>query len=217
MLCQADKLRDLALRALLAGGVDRGDAEVVTAALLEAELRGRPTHGLLRLPGIRFGRLGGALVVLSLTISALNSAVGAVRARSLATVFGLVSPTEYVTSRLGAYALAMQTVHELGPEAVVVSLWEPRGLYCWPTCLPDVWLDRWWEARQTLAEPTGILEAWKEQGITHVLLNRAGMDFIRAEDSRYSSQDWAVFQGLLDGLPPVARLGAGYELFLVPQ
>jgi hypothetical protein len=171
----------------------------------------------LRLPGIRFGRLGGALVVLSLTISALNSAVGAVRARSLATVFGLVSPTEYVTSRLGAYALAMQTVHELGPEAVVVSLWEPRGLYCWPTCLPDVWLDRWWEARQTLAEPTGILEAWKEQGITHVLLNRAGMDFIRAEDSRYSSQDWAVFQGLLDGLPPVARLGAGYELFLVPQ
>lgn len=78
-------------------------------------------------------------------------------------------------------------------------------------------LDRWWEARRTLAEPTGILEAWKEQGITHVLLNREGMDFIRAGDSRYSAQDWATLEGLLAGLSPVARLGAGYELFQVPQ
>jgi len=53
MLCQAAGLRSLALRALLVGGVVPGDAEVVTDALLEAELRGRPTHGLIRLPGIR--------------------------------------------------------------------------------------------------------------------------------------------------------------------
>ena len=53
MLCRAEELRTLALRALVGGGVDPGDAAMVVDALLEAELRGRPTHGFIRLPGIR--------------------------------------------------------------------------------------------------------------------------------------------------------------------
>lgn len=55
-----EELRGLARRALTSAGVPSGEAEVVTEALLEAELRGRPTHGLIRLPGVarRFGGRG---------------------------------------------------------------------------------------------------------------------------------------------------------------
>ena len=52
MIHSVAELRDLALRALLPAGMPRPEAESVTEALLEAELRGRATHGLLRLPGI---------------------------------------------------------------------------------------------------------------------------------------------------------------------
>jgi len=54
------ELRELASRALRSGNVPEAEAAVVVEALLEAELRGRPTHGLLRLPGIirRFGGRG---------------------------------------------------------------------------------------------------------------------------------------------------------------
>ncbi len=60
MIHPVAELRDLASRALRSGNVAEPEAEVVVEALLEAELRGRPTHGLLRLPGIvrRFGGRG---------------------------------------------------------------------------------------------------------------------------------------------------------------
>ena len=56
----AEKLRGLARGALTGAGVPAAEGEVVADALLEAELRGRPTHGLLRLPGIcrRFASRG---------------------------------------------------------------------------------------------------------------------------------------------------------------
>ncbi len=60
MIHPVAELRELASRALRSGNVAESEAEVVVEALLEAELRGRPTHGLLRLPGIvrRFGGRG---------------------------------------------------------------------------------------------------------------------------------------------------------------
>jgi len=60
MLRSAEELRDLARQALEAAGVPCADASVVAEALLEAELRGRSTHGLLRLPGVcrRFAHRG---------------------------------------------------------------------------------------------------------------------------------------------------------------
>ena len=60
MIQPVAELRELASRALRSGNVPEAEAVVVVEALLEAELRGRPTHGLLRLPGIirRFGGRG---------------------------------------------------------------------------------------------------------------------------------------------------------------
>ena len=60
MIHPVAELRDLASRALRWGNVAEPEAAAVVEALLEAELRGRPTHGLLRLPGIvrRFGGRG---------------------------------------------------------------------------------------------------------------------------------------------------------------
>jgi len=52
MLRPVEELRHLARGALVAVGTPASEAAVVADALLEAELRGRPTHGLLRLPGI---------------------------------------------------------------------------------------------------------------------------------------------------------------------
>jgi len=52
MLRSVEELRSLARRALLSAGVEPAEAGVVVEALLEAELRGRPTHGLLRLADI---------------------------------------------------------------------------------------------------------------------------------------------------------------------
>ena len=52
MNVKIEKLRALCQSILTDRGLDAADAHIVTDILIEAELRGRPTHGMIRLPGI---------------------------------------------------------------------------------------------------------------------------------------------------------------------
>ena len=52
MNVKVEKLRALCQSILTDRGLDVADAHIVTDILIEAELRGRPTHGMIRLPGI---------------------------------------------------------------------------------------------------------------------------------------------------------------------
>ena len=52
MIVQVEDIRELSEQILAGNGLVEEDARIVTDILLEAELRGRPTHGLIRLPGI---------------------------------------------------------------------------------------------------------------------------------------------------------------------
>lgn len=47
-----EEARRLSRSALTRAGIDEYEAEIITDILLEAEMRGRPTHGLIRLSGI---------------------------------------------------------------------------------------------------------------------------------------------------------------------
>lgn len=52
MIIAVENLRALCQSVLMDRGLDEADAHVVTDILIEAELRGRATHGMIRLPGI---------------------------------------------------------------------------------------------------------------------------------------------------------------------
>lgn len=52
MIITVENLRALCQSILIERGLDAADAHVVTDILIEAELRGRSTHGMIRLPGI---------------------------------------------------------------------------------------------------------------------------------------------------------------------
>jgi len=53
MLLSVESARQLAFTFLTDGGIPKDQAEIVTDILLEAELRGRKTHGFIRLTGIK--------------------------------------------------------------------------------------------------------------------------------------------------------------------
>ena len=52
MIIEVEDLRTLCQDILTDHDLDETDAHIVTDILIEAELRGRPTHGVIRLPGI---------------------------------------------------------------------------------------------------------------------------------------------------------------------
>ena len=180
-----------------------------------AALAGAGLAGLnrSRIGSIRPGRIASVLITFTLGLLTLGYVAQVAMANPLAPVLGLESSEGYRARRLGTYGPAMQAVRDLGSEASVVMLWEPRGLDCRPTCQPDVWLDRWSVDRARLGTADRILESWRQSGVTHLLLYRAGMVFVRGHEARYSAADWEELDRLLQSLPDPVRYGDGYELF----
>jgi len=170
----------------------------------------------IRLPRLRLGMLAQAMVVISLGLSAIGSSLAVARNRPQDPLLGLETASAYRGRRLGLYEAAMDAIADLGPGASVISLWEARGLECRPICRPDYWLDRWYLARLRSGEPDAILNQWRSEGATHLLVYRAGLDFVKASDRRYSAADWAALESLLAQLPLVERIGEAYELYRVP-
>jgi hypothetical protein len=164
--------------------------------------------------GIRFSRVAGGLLILSLALSAIAGLQRSVVANPLLPLFGLETTESYRARRLGAYALAMQAVRDLEPPARVLLLWEARGMDCMPSCVPDAWLDRWIVDRRRGGTSQRILAGWKAEGFTHVLLHQAGMEFVRGDaNTFYGPQDWTILDATLAGQTQQAEFGDGYVLY----
>jgi len=173
--------------------------------------------GDIRRFGIRFGRVANTLIVLALSFSVLQAGLGTIRQEALPTLIGSRTQEEYLDHNLGWYAPAVRAVTDLPDGSKVLMLWEPRSLYCLPKCWPDEVLDRWLHARHLFRDSEDILNNWREEGYTHVLLNRFGSDFIRQTDDRYTAADWQNLDAMLVRLPELENFGNAYFLYTLEQ
>jgi hypothetical protein len=169
----------------------------------------------VRLPGVRLGRIAGALVALTLALTAIEVGLEMFSRGAPQAVAGVRSTQEYLEDNLGWYARAVAAIRQLPPEERVLMLWEPRSLYCLPACSPDEIIDRWRRDLRAWQDPQAILAAWRDAGFTHLLLHQAGVDFVRQDDSRYTPQEWQSLEELLAGLPPPQRFGEAYSLYRI--
>ncbi len=156
-----------------------------------------------------------AIVAASLALTALNISLDFGASGVAPVLSGGRSRDEYLVDRLGWHAVAMQALNRLPAGSRVLFLWEPRSLYCAIDCRPDALLDRWWHARRTLGPPDAIAAAWRADGVTHVLLHRAGYRFVAdAKFDPISADDQAALAALIDSqLTRVQDFGGDYELY----
>lgn len=185
-----------------------------------AVLAGAGWAGLSRLviASTRFNRLAGALIALVMLLAGFEVGMYTLRQGAPQVVLGLQTRQEYLANNLGWYAPAMQAVGELPPGARVLMLWEARSLYCASVCIPDEVLDRWAHDRQLLGGDGAeageqVLQAWRQAGYTHLLLHRAGMEFMRSEGGPQRPEDWPLLDALLTSLPVVQDFGGAYQLY----
>ncbi len=91
---------------------------------------------------------------------------------------------QYLERRLGAHFLAMETINNSLPvDASVVFLWEPRSYNCQRECRPDSIIDEFGHLQHLYGDAQSIAQFWRDEGISHVLLNRTGLDFILLANS----------------------------------
>lgn len=183
-------------------------------------LAGAGFKGLVeqKVPGVRLQRVAGALLLFVVALSTLQVGLAAIRQGGLTHLAAVTGDEEYLTANTGLSFSAMQALKSLPLENRALLLWEPRSFYCAPRCSPDEVLDRWLHDLKIYKTPQAVLESWQAYGFSHLLLYKAGADFLRQEtqDPRYQPEDWRALDQLLALLgPPVETFGEAYELYQI--
>lgn len=138
------------------------------------------------------------------------------RANPASVFWGTQTRQAYLENTIGFSILAMQKLEALPASSRILMLWEPRGFYAPLNTQADLWIDRWRTDRRELGSARAILQRWKEQGFTHLLIYQPGMDLVRPPEGQSPSPDWTVLQETLSALPTPVSTGDIYLLYKLP-
>jgi 4-amino-4-deoxy-L-arabinose transferase-like glycosyltransferase len=173
-------------------------------------------------------RLVGLSVALVLAANLCYQFLDTLRVRPLPVLVGEESREAYLARNLGAHYGAMELINERVPaEGRVLFLWEPRSYYCRRPAQPDAILDRWaWLLVRHKADLAAIAAELEQEGYTHLLLHRAGAEFVRREqdgaippaplprDGVHGDGDFAALDAFLQIYGrELGRVGEAYELY----
>ena len=137
----------------------------------------------------RFVRL---VIILALAFNLVGQLLNWLPGVPLTYVAGSASRDAILTHWLGSHYTAMQGINEqTPPDAVVVFLYEPRSYYCERDCRPDSILDTFAHLEYLHNDSSGIAQAWRSEGVSHILLFETGYEFIREQQ-----MDWISPQNI---------------------
>jgi hypothetical protein len=130
----------------------------------------------------------------------------------LSIVTGSVTSQNYLERYQPGYAHALQMVSQTSLNSKVYSLFEPRTYGMNRNIQPDPILDNFSHDLYLYGDPENMINAWRLQGYTYILLNIRGANFILQ-----STTERAVLDKIVDLLKPISISQDGnYELLEIP-
>ncbi|HXF86120.1 MAG TPA: glycosyltransferase family 39 protein [Anaerolineales bacterium] len=118
------------------------------------------------------------LVAVSIFLNLLDATLSVIARNPLAIAVGIVSREEYFSKYQSGYFSALQMISQTPPNAKIYSLLEPRSYGSSREIQPDPILDNFAHDVYLYKDPPSILQAWREEGYTHILLNLRGANLI---------------------------------------
>jgi len=173
----------------------------------------------IQLQGIRIQKLFVALILLALGFNTFSILKSVSVSNPLPVVLRAEAAETYIENSLGAYSVAMQAIKALPENAHVLMLWESRGFECLPKCDSDEVIDQWYVDWSTYKTPTRVIEGWKKEGYTHILLNLAGVKFLRENDQNAPGvrlEFWDGLNATLNSLALFKDIGGIYQIYSLP-
>jgi hypothetical protein len=170
---------------------------------------------ILRRPQLAVDWLARAVVSLTLALLLFSNLATFVQIDPMPVILGLEARGDYLARRLGAYQLAIDLVNDLPPDSRVIFLWEPRSYTCQVDCWPDALLDRFLHLTYLYPDADSIADAWREEGVTHVLLHQLGLEAI-VQDAfdPVTPHDLAILADLQTSqMQEISRVGDAYILY----
>jgi hypothetical protein len=169
----------------------------------------------LDIPEVRLSKIAQGATLLALGLVLIQFSADSTHQRVYARLTGSESAEDILAATLGVYVPAMQAVKALPEETHTLLLYETRSYHCLPQCQPDEILDRWKRDWQIYGDGEAILDAWRSEGITHVLVYQRGIRYVLdnwvTDENRETLQGLQVFLTLLP--EPMQTFGTSYKLY----
>jgi 4-amino-4-deoxy-L-arabinose transferase-like glycosyltransferase len=165
--------------------------------------------------GVRLRRILGTVMVLVIGLAWWSDTRALVIKGPVRLVLGLESRQAYLENNLGWYARAVQGLSNLPPGSQPLMLWEARGLYAPLNVQADPWIDRYRGDLLEVSSASALLERWKSQGITHLLVYDLGLELIRPAAGAPPGLRWTTWQELQHLLPAPTTIGDTYFLYTI--
>jgi hypothetical protein len=168
----------------------------------------------IQIPKIRIHIVVQALVILTIVLSLTSMAILVIRRNPVPVVFGEQNRDEYLFQRLGWFQTAMNEINSLPVDSKILFLWESRAYYCENSCSPDVVIDRWWYLSRSIGDTDKIADSMKQDGVTHILVYDAGLEFVRSQENLFVDRDWSLLDRFTsENLTKVGEFGETYSLY----
>ena len=124
------------------------------------------------------------LVALIITLTVFDTMVFVVQRNPLAFAIGTQSRQGYIERVSPGYAALIKSLDGLPPDARLYSLFEPRSYGLPRHVQPDPINDNFFHDLHLYRTPATIVEHWKREGYTHILVYERGMSLIIGTDSK---------------------------------
>ncbi len=181
-----------------------------------AILAGAGYEGLAHqdVPGVRVRKILDITVLLVLGLTLVNSARLLIQQNVLQVVTGVQGRDAYLDRNLGWYAPVMREIKNGGISTLLI--YEPRGYYCSPHCIPDEVLGRWSSDYHRLGDCESVVSDWQIKGYRQVLVNVSGVEFfLDGNDPNHKPSDLSALQKCLATLPEKQDYGGVYKLYTI--
>jgi 4-amino-4-deoxy-L-arabinose transferase-like glycosyltransferase len=144
----------------------------------------------------RFARL---VIAIVLALTLFGEVLAFAGNGPLPYLVGAESRSQFIDSNLGGYAQAFNFINERLPANVrVLELWEPRSYYIQRNTQPDAILDLLPHLVWQYGNADAIAATLRADGYTHVLLSRAGLDYLlQTGYDPITSEDTQILQDLV--------------------
>ena len=119
-----------------------------------------------------------AVVVVAIALTVFDNATFVLQRNPLAVALGAQSRAGYIARVNPSYAALMQVLDELPGDAYVYSLFEPRSYSLPRRIQPDAINDNFSHDLFLYKMPSEIIQHWKAQGYTHIMIYERGLDFV---------------------------------------
>ncbi len=153
-----------------------------------------------------------SIAAASIYVNLLDMGLSVIARNPLSVAVGITTNQNYLVRYQPGYAYALEMVSQTSSSSKIYALFEPRSYGMDRAIQCDSILDNFSHDVYLHGEPEKIVDAWRLEGYTHVLLNR---NFAKSILDRTGES--TIFNKTIDLLKPISTSQDGsYELLEIP-